>query len=987
MNRWAYVLALFAAVSFTTTAAAQGATGTIRGHVVTDSTLRALPGVTVTYGTRTAVTQPDGSYVINDATVGTDSLRARLIGYVPVTRAVTVTASEVTTVDFTMTRAAVQLAELVATGYGTQRAGNITGAVTQVGAENFNPGRIISPANLIQNKIPGVQVVDNNEPGGGLSIRIRGTTSINASSEPLYVLDGVPLGTGSGGGLSAGRDPLNFLNPNDIASITVLRDASSASIYGSNAANGVVLIQTKIGQGASHVEYSTSFSSSSVTRLPSMLTASQFAAAVQQYAPQNASQLFADNTDWFGLVDRTAYGQDHNISVAGSTANSNYRVSLAYLNEDGIIRGSSTENASLGINFEQHLLSNNLTVTANVRGSRAVDQFTPGGVLSNAAQMGPTQPVHDTGSATGYYNWPGLSIQSADNPLEILAYATDQGTTYRSVGNVLTAYRMPFLPALTATLNLGYDVTKADRETFNSGLLHNQEASGTNGTDYRADNTAVNSVLEAYGDYAAPFASGNIDITAGYSYAQYHAVYPYTSLSGLSTNLLGTNGFPAAQTVQNGLDIEDSRLISFFGRGTYNYADKYLADVSVRRDGSSRFGPSNAWGTFPAASVGWRLSREPFMRGSGLSDLKLRASWARTGNQSFANYQQYAAYTVSNAQAEAQFGDSFVTTIRPSAVDPNIKWEATKSWDFGLDWGLAHERFTGSVDWYTKTTDDLIFTVPVAAGTNFSNFLTTNIGSMRNRGIELNLNADILRGGSHGFNWTANFNASHNANVLLSINPYGGAVQQILVGGVAGGVGTTIQVLEPGQPINSFFVCQQAYTGGKPTEGKYISLMGDSVVSGCANTNRRADHNPAPSWILGHTSYMGFGKFDLSFTLRAYLGNYVYNNVASNLGDYAELTRGSPYNLQSSVLTTGFTQPQYLSDYYVENGSFLRMDNITVGYTFHYADAPIRVYVTAQNVFTITGYSGVDPTAGLNGIDNNIYPRSRIVTGGLSVQF
>jgi iron complex outermembrane receptor protein len=971
-------------------AAAQEATGTIRGHVLVDSVLTPLGGVSVSFHGRRAVTQADGSYTISGAPAVTDTLRARLIGYVPAIQLVTVTAGQTDSVDFTMRTAAVQLSTLVVTGYGAQRAGNITGAVTQVGAEDFNPGRVISPANLIQNKVPGVQVVDNNEPGGGLSIRIRGTTSINASSEPLYVLDGVPLGTGSGGGLSAGRDPLNFLNPDDIASFTVLRDASSASIYGSNAANGVVLIETKSGQGKSHVEYSTSMSSSAVTRLPSMLTASEFAAAVQQYAPQNANQLQNFDTNWFGLVDRTAFGQDHNLSVAGSSGASNYRMSLEYLDQDGIIRGTNTQRIAAGMNFTQHLLANNLTVTANFHGSRDVDQFTPGGVLSNAAQFGPTQPVYDTSSVTGFYNWPGLSIQSADNPLEILALATDQGTTYRSVGNVLGEYRMPFLPALKGTVNLGYDVTKADRETFNSGLLHNQEASGTDGTDYRADNTAVNSVLEAYGDYAAPlkFAPGNIDITAGYSYAQYHAVYPYTSLSGLSTSLLGVNGFPSARTVQNGLDIEDSRLISFFGRATYNYADRYLVDASVRRDGSSRFGPSNAWGTFPAVSVGWRLSREPFMRGlTGLSDLKLRGSWARTGNQSFANYQQYAAYTESNAQAEAQFGDSFVSTIRPSAVDPNIKWEATTSWDAGLDYGFAHERFTGSVDWYTKTTNDLIFTVPVAAGTNFSNFLTTNIGSMRNRGIELNLDAQILRGGSHGLNWTANFNASHNANEILSINPYGGAVQQILVGGVAGGVGTTIQVLEPGQPINSFFVCQQAYSGGKPVDGKYVSLVGDSVVSGCSNADRRAYHDPSPKWIFGHTSYFGVGKFDFSFTLRAYLGNYVYNNVASNLGDYAELTRGSPYNLQSSVLTTGFTEPQYLSDYYVESGSFLRMDNITLGYSFHYLGEPLRLYATAQNVFTITGYSGVDPTAGLNGIDNNIYPRSRIITGGLSVRF
>ncbi|HXS22812.1 MAG TPA: TonB-dependent receptor, partial [Gemmatimonadales bacterium] len=319
---------------------------------------------------------------------------------------------------------------------------------------------------------------------------------------------------------------------------------------------------------------------------------------------------------------------------------------------------------------------------------------------------------------------------------------------------------------------------------------------------------------------------------------------------------------------------------------------------------------------------------------------------------------------------------TFVSTIRPAAVDPNIKWEATVSYNAGVDFGFSNQRFTGSVDWYNKKTSDLIFTVPVAAGSNFSNFLTTNIGSMKNTGVEVTLSARALEGGRHGLSWTTDFTAAHNSNELTSINPTAGAGQKILTGGIAGGVGTTIQVLEPGQPINSFYVFTQKYdAAGKPIQGSYL----DSVP--------RAFHDPAPKWILGHSSYLRYGKWDASFTLRAWLGNYVYNNVASNLGSYAEVTRGSPYNLSTSVLTTGFTQPQYQSDFYVENGSFLRMDNVTLGYTFQYRGRPLRLFATVQNAFTITGYSGVDPTAGLNGIDNNIYPRARTWTGGMSVRF
>jgi iron complex outermembrane receptor protein len=411
--------------------------------------------------------------------------------------------------------------------------------------------------------------------------------------------------------------------------------------------------------------------------------------------------------------------------------------------------------------------------------------------------------------------------------------------------------------------------------------------------------------------------------------------------------------------------------------------------VSVRRDGSSRFGPGNQWGTFPSVALAWRVSQEPFLRGfESLSDLKLRASWAKTGNQAFADYQQYSTYTVGDAQTQVQFGNGFVTTIRPSAVDPNIRWEATQSVNIGLDFGFNNQRISGTVDWYNKKTTDLIFTVPVAAGTNLSNYVTTNIGSMKNQGLELALNARVIERGRDGLSWIASFTAGHNTNELVDINPRAVGAQQILTGGVSGGVGTYIQVLEPGSPINSFFVCRQQYgTDGKPVNGGYLSLVGDTVLTGCSNAQRRAFHDPAPKWILGHTSSFTYHSFDFGFTLRAYLGNHVYNNVASNLGSYQELSRGSPYNLHASVLTTGFTSPQYLSDYYVEDGSFLRMDNVTLGYTFRYRGQPLRVYATVQNAFTITGYSGVDPTAGLNGLDNNIYPRSRTVTGGLSVRF
>jgi iron complex outermembrane receptor protein len=954
MKRLRYVVGALLTVLWWAPLRAQQPTGTIRGHIVDDATQEPLAGVTVAVGSRGTQSQADGGYIITRVPAGTDSLRARMLGYAPAARRVTVVGADTVVTDLALSPQAAGLSEMVMVGYGQQRAGDVTGAVTQLTPAEFNLGRIISPEQFIAAKVAGVQVVDNNEPGGSLSIRIRGATATIAGSDPLYVIDGMPVGTGTGGGLSVGRDPLNVVNPDDIASITVLKGAEAASIYGVNAANGVVIITTKSGRGGPRIEYGGSMSSSSVTRLPDLLNAAEFRGAVQQYAPQNVSQLGSANTAWFDQVDRSAFGQAHNLAVSGAGLSNSYRLSLGYLNQDGVIQGTTTERLSLVVNLDQRLFNDHLDVRINLKGSRLTDRFTPGGVLSNAAQMGPTQPVRDSTSVTGYYNWPGNSLQSADNPVQILALASDHGTTSRSLGNLRADYRLPFFEALKASLNLGYDVAEADRETSNSSLLHSQVRTGTGGTDYSTKPRQGNTLLEAYLNYAAPLdvVPGNIDVTAGYSHAQSHAEYPWVQLTGL-----GTNPVTASGSV-----IDDSKLKSFFGRLNYNFADRYLATMSLRRDLSSR---RNAWGTFPSVALAWRMSQEPFMRHfTGLSDLKLRASWARTGNQ-------------------------FVNPTALVAVDPNIKWEATNSHTVGLDFGFLGQRFSGSIDWYTKKTTDLIFTVPVAAGTNFSNYLTTNIGSMRHHGVEFSLSSRVMRGRGGHLSWTATFTASHNTNELLSINP-SRSVSRILTGGISGGVGNNIEVLQPGQPINSFFVYQQKYGANeRPIYSDtlidmYVDQNSDGIIN---SSDRRPFHDPAPKWQLGHTSYLTYHSFDLSFTLRAYLGNYVYNNVASANGAYQNLTgSGIPSNLHASVLETGFVVPQYYSDYFVEDASFLRLDNITLGCTFQYRGQPLRVYAAVQNVFTMTGYSGVDPTAGLNGIDNNVYPRSRTVTGGLSVR-
>ena len=840
-----YFTCALLALSWTAPLVAQQPTGTIRGRITDNSTQQPIVGVIVTVGSRSAVTQNDGRFTITGVPSGSDLLRARLIGYLPANQPVMVAGGDTVVVDVALAASAVGLSAIVVTGYGMQRAGDITGSVTAVHDSQFNTGRVVSPQMLIQSKVAGVQVVESNDPGGGINLRIRGPTSWTASSEPLYVIDGVPLGNGSGGGLSAGRDPLNFLNPNDIQDITVLRDASAAAIYGTNAANGVVLITTKAGKGTSgtRFEYNSSASASSVDRLPEMLNAAQFAAAVAQYAPARVDSLRGANTNWFGLIDRTAYGQEHNFAFTNATNDMSYRLSVGYLNQEGIIRSSAVNRISLGFNYQQQL-SDRLNLRTSILGSRAVDKFTPGDVLGNAAAMAPTQPVLDPTSPTGFWDWRTTNA-APSNPLSILALASDRGTTWRSVGNAQAEYKLPFLEGLSANLNAGYDLTKADRTTFYSSTIASQVRQGQGSLSLQ-NNSQGTSVFETYLGYAPAqtMGPGRINATAGYSYTQSHAEYPRLDETGLTSNLLGPNGIPTAANVRSTLFINDYKLISFFGRLNYNIGDKYLAGFSVRQDGSSRFGPSNQWGTFPSVAVAWRLSQEPFMQGRwGLSDLKLRASWARTGNQSFGDYLAYSTYTYSDAQTQVQFGNTFTPTIRPSAVDEGIHWETTSAYNIGLDFGFSNQRFSGTLDWYTKNTSEMIFFTPIAAGTNLGNFITTNIGSMKNRGFELALNADLLPRSRTGLSWTTMFTAAHNTNRLLSINP-NKSVRRVLTGGISGGVGNLIQELEPGVPILSFWVYQQKYgPNGKPIYSDtllnmYVDRNGDGQIN---DSDRRSE--------------------------------------------------------------------------------------------------------------------------------------------------
>lgn len=972
--------------------------GRITGTVTSTEGAIPLAGVRIMIAGTTlgTVTSDNGRYAIT-VQPGTYTVRAVRVGLAPDSvTGVVVTSDVLATVDFQLRPTTQMLTEMVVIGYGEQQARDLTGSIDVVSAEEFNTGRIVSPEELIRAKVPGVQVIDSNEPGGGISLRVRGGTSVNASNEPLFVVDGVPLTVG--GGASAGRNPLNFLNPSDIESITVLKDASSTAIYGSRGANGVVIITTKSGISGPQFTYTGTISGSKITGGPDMVSAAQYRAAVQQFAPSNVAALGTANTDWLGAISENAGGVDHNAALSGRREDMVYRLGLGYLDQKGVLRGTQVERVTASLNYGDRIFSDRFKLTGHLKGSRTKDRFTPNAVLGSAVAFAPTQPIQrDDGR---FFEW--SNTLGPNNPIAELNLVQDAGTTLRSVGNVEGELAIPYLTGLTTTVRAGYDVVRADRTTFSPSTLQAQVEQGATraGNFTRTSPEQLSTVLDAYLTYDRDlnrFASV-MDVTAGYSTERFRGNYPSFYAQGLTTNLLGPYGVPAAVEARPFYNIEESRLVSGFGRVNLTLSDRYLFTATVRRDGSSKFGPANQWGTFPSAAFAWRVLEEPFFRGrTPLSDLKLRLSWGKNGNQAVGSYLNATSYTLGQSTAQAQFGNQFVTTIRPSAFDPDLRWEQTASTNLGLDYGLFDGRFAGTIDYYSKKTTDLLFNVPTAAGTALSNFITTNIGTVRNRGIELGLDATVFDGGARGFSWNAHIAASRNTNELVSINRAG--VQRILTGPISGGVGSLIQVLQPGQPVNSFFVYQSRRENGKPVNRDvngdgdttlvdwYVDLNNDGIIN---QDDRRAYKSPAPKWILGHTSNMKWLNFDAGVTLRAYLGNYVYNNVASNLGHYQFLAQANaPVNLHASALKYGFTEPQLLSDVYVEKASFIRMDNLTLGYTFDRLAAleRPRIFGTIQNVFTTTGYSGVDPTAGVNGIDSNLYPRSRTFLAGLTVGF
>lgn len=944
------------------------------------------------------ITEIDGSYSL-EVPAGATELEFSYTGYA--SRRMTIGTSNV--MDVALSAGQV-LDEVVVIGYGTTRKSDATGAVNAISSKDFNRGAIVSPDQLITGKVAGVQITSNSgEPGGQTSVRIRGGTSVNASNEPLYVIDGVPIDNAphNPGGFSGGRNPLNFLNPNDIETFTVLKDASATAIYGSRGANGVILITTKKGKAGerSRVTYDGYYTTAQLANEPDVFNATDFRNVVTFKAPSRLENLGSNTTNWFDEVTQTASGHSHNVSFTGGADKMGYRLSAGYQTLDGVIRASKTERTNFSLNYNHTLLNDRLSINANVKGSFTKDQYDPG-VVSGATTFDPTQQVYDPTNTLfgGYFEY--ALAQSPRNPVSFIEQQQDFGKSFRNIGNIELGYKLDdLISGLSAKLNLGYDINNGERKRFQPTTLNRSPFTNYTG-EIRIENfTRTNTLLDFYLNYNKTFGENHrVDFVAGYSYQDFASEYPSFRAYDLANDIFGFNSTTPAAFFEANNSVVENRLISFFGRANYSFNDKYLLTVTVRRDGSTRFGEANRWGTFPSAAFAWRILEEGFAESltHTFSDLKIRLGYGVTGNQDIGDFRYLPTYSLSDARARYQFGETFVTTARPNGYDPNLKWEETSSYNLGVDFGFLRGRINGSLDYYYKETNDLLFTVNVPAGTNLTDRVLTNIGSVENQGVELTLNAFVIDKGD--FSWNVSFNAARNTNKILSIDQVSTA--GILTGGIAGGVGNNVQILQVGQPINAFYVFQQINgADGNPlpdgVDHNEDGVINQADIYQDTNNDGKVDdfdkrplEKPAPDIILGLGSQLTFKNFDLNFTLRGNIGNYIYNNNASVAGYYDRIDErpGFVNNIHTSVLVTNFERPQYFSDFYIEEASFLRLDNVTLGYTFNPSanNRSLRLYATAQNVFVATKYTGLDPEVG-NGIDNNPYPRSRAFIFGLSL--
>lgn len=882
------------------------------------------------------------------------------------------------------------LADVVVIGYGTARKSDLTGSVATVKSKDFNKGLVSSPEQLINGKVSGVQIMSNSgSASAGSTIRVRGGASLNASNDPLIVLDGVPLEQGGISGNSSNF--LSMINPSDIESMTVLKDASSTAIYGSRASNGVIIITTKKGQqGAVKVNFNTTNSMQTRAQMVDMLSRDEFVNVINQYGIDKQKSLLGNaNTDWNDEVYRTAFGTDNNLSVSGSIDKwLPFRVSVGYYNQSGLVRKDNVERWTGNVVLTPSFFEDHLKLTINAKGTLNNNSFNNGGAVWAAATFNPTIPVYSGNDKYGGYNEAldadGYPVNAGvRNPRGLVDLYDSKSKVSRFIGSMDVDYKVHFLPDLKLHATVGADYAKGDGTIYVPGYAaqaFNKDES-LSGSDYKyGPQKNENRLLTLYANYAKYFENikSNVDLTAGYDYQYWKSTTPlYYTKSAAGTNL---------STVK----ASDYRhvMLSYYGRINYSFDGKYLLTATVRRDASSRFSKDTRWGTFPSVALGWTLTEEPWLKNQKvLSNLKLRASYGVTGQQEgIGNYNYLPLYTSSVTGAEALINGQYITTYRPEAYVENLKWETTTSWNFGLDFGFLNGRIGGAIDFYTRKTKDLLASVPTAAGTNFSKTILTNVGNVDSKGIEVSLNATPIQTKDWEWNLSYNFTWQDMKVKNLSLTK-GGSQTNVKVGPSIDAY--QFQVLSEGYEPYMFYVYHQLYDSktGKPIEGAYADLNNDGEIN---DADLYRYHSPAPKYIMGLSTSLRYKQLTLGMSFRANIDNYVYNGMGMSTGAFETVSYNNSQlnNLNTSFLKTGFKTRQYLSDYYVENASFLKLDNLSLSYNVGKINkwASLTVSAMVQNVFTITGYSGTDPEVP-NGMDNSFYPRPRTYSVSLGLQF
>ena len=894
------------------------------------------------------------------------------------------------------------LDEVVVIGYGTVKKSDLTGSVSTVKADEINKGVITSPADMLRGKSAGVVVTaGSGMPGSGATVRIRGGASLTATSDPLYIIDGLPV---SSDPISGMPDPLSSINPEDIESFTVLKDASATAIYGSRASNGVIVITTKKGSKAAtgfpKVAADFTASVNTIAKYNSLLDADGLVKLIRDfYGPDSAAEQHLGvagklyNTDWQKEIYQIAPTYDGNLSLNGKIGSFlPYRVSGGFMSQTGTLKGSKMNLGTLALNLSPTFFDNHLTVNLNGKGTYSKNWYANQGAIGAANHYDPTKPVYSNEpgySLNGYTAWydasGNINGMASQNPVALLNSQTDTADAYRFIGNAQFDYKIHGFEDLRLNLNLGMDwaksvgLTEVAQNSEASWHNTNQSGGGSH-TDY--DYSRLDTTLEFYADYNKTFADKhNVDLMAGYSWQRFYSESNSKSFRLSDKASLGSS-------VGKG----ELFLISFFGRANYSFADRYLITATLRADGTSRF-QNHKWGIFPSVALGWNVMKESFMPDTGkMSTLKLRLSWGETGQQAVGGYYDTFAQFLTTQQGSWYFqdGSQYTNPIVAIGYSADLRWETTTTYNAGIDLGFWNDRFTAAFDVYQRDTRDILNFIPVPALSNLTNYLNTNIGSMTNKGVEVDLNAILVE--TRDASWTLGVNAAYNRNMITKLTASDENATGVETGGISGGTGNNVQMFQVGYPMRTFNLYQQVYDqDGNPINGVYVDRNNDGQIN--ADDKYLGKHADA-DWTFGFNTNFSWKNWTAALSGHASIGNWVYNNVASDTEMLADLwTNQFVSNRVASAPRSMFTQAQYLSDYYLQDGSFLKLDNFTLGYTIPKlfnvtADRPfsLNIFGTVQNICTLTRYTGIDPEI-FGGIDSTVYPRPRTFVLGVKLNF